>query len=91
MATSLCTTEVYFVALKKHFYSLESSRKGHKKLWEKEPYFSRRKKIQTRCSNLSLHRRIDLARMIYDDHHHSIMCVVPKVLLNRAEERSALT
>ena len=63
-------------------FSLESLRKRHKELWEKEPYFSRREKIQTRCSDVPLRRRIDLSRMIYDDQHQSIMCVVPKVFRN---------
>ena len=35
--------------------------------------------IQERCKNYPINSKIDLSRMVYDDIHKVVMCVVPKV------------
>ena len=37
--------------------------------------------IQERCKNYLIDSKIDLSRMVYDDIHKVVMCVVPKVSL----------
>ena len=61
--------KIYFLGLKDK----------NKKLWQDEPYFSRRQELQHRCKNFQTDNRVDLQRMTYDDKHKVVMCVVPKV------------
>ena len=51
----------------------------HIALWTKDPFLSLRGEQRHRCADINASARIDLTRMVYDDRHKVVMCVVPKV------------
>ena len=64
-----------------HFsnFSVASLKQDHKILWSEEPYLKRRNEFRRRCNSMSTSPIVDLSRMVYDDKHQVVMCVVPKV------------
>ena len=46
-------------------------------------FYLRRDELRSRCNEFPYDNKIDLSRMVYDDRHKVIMCVVPKVSSGR--------
>ena len=56
-----------------------ASKEDFEELWKDERYLKRRQEMQSRCKNIAIKNRVDLSRLVYDDYHKVVMCVVPKV------------
>jgi len=52
---------------------------SNNELYQDEPYLTQRKELQERCEATQVSNVFRLERMVYDDKHKAIMCVVPKV------------
>ena len=79
--STMLTTNSNQESFTRVFVSSSNRRPDRPELWkESSQQLVRRKELRERCSAEELNPLLDLSRLVYDDKHKVVMCVVPKVI-----------